>query len=658
MNTPDPVDNVLGRLEGVRRSGEGWEARCPAHDDRRASLTVNRGSDGRVLLHCHAGCEPASVAGALGLELRDLFPPDSATPQPGASRRREAAAYPYRDEKGTLLYEAVRYEPKDFRPRLPDGRYTLKGVRRVLYRLPEVLAAVREGETVFVVEGEKDADNLARLGCVATCNVGGAEKWSDDYSATLRGATVVILPDNDEPGRAHAAKVERSLRGLAAEVRVLELPGLSPKGDVSDWIAAGGDRAALLRLLGSEEAPTAPDDSPIGDSLPRATCALGAPVPPPPKWSAARLFTQGDLGLLTSDGGVGKSTFAIAVSGAIAAGRPVFDHAAFSVEQGPVLYVSEEDPAALLLNRLDALIEGHGWDYDQVRGHFHFFAQEGVSLDSPSWRAHLLAEAKRLGVRFIVLDPYAELTAAKENDNDSAKPIIKFARQLGSETGATVLIIHHAGKIGDGKRKLDRIRGASALNAAARCIYFLDNTEAGIAVECLKLTKAERLPPFVVSREVEQDPANPAVWRSARLRYATQREATDSLSDRFVIEALERTPGLITTELKELAKTKEGVAGADVSGSLSRLQTLKVIGFEPGKRGAKHWHLTLPARSGKVEKATLPACQEVAGQGENDAGDLATPFRGQGKVTASSRQGREVEEKPDPLSEIFDEEAA
>jgi len=154
-----------------------------------------------------------------------------------------AIQYEYRDENGQSLFEVVRYEPKAFKMRSPNGfgnwTWNMNGVRKVLYRLPEVLAAVQSNETVYVVEGEKDADRLASLGMCATTNPGGACRWRDEYSEALAQASVVILPDNDEAGCRHAEKVARSLNGKAASIRIVELPGLPKKGDVSDWLDAG-----------------------------------------------------------------------------------------------------------------------------------------------------------------------------------------------------------------------------------------------------------------------------------------------------------------------------------------------------------------------------------------------------------------------------------
>ena len=173
-----PVERVLGLLEGVVRRGDGYMALCPAHDDRTPSLSIREGDDGRVLLHCFGGCEPERVVAALGLGLADLYPMGP----PGRGTPRVVAEYPYRDETGALLYVVERREPKAFRQRRPDGHggwlWNLDGARRVLYRLPALVAA-DPLEAVFLVEGEKDADALAALGLVATTSPLGAGKWRD-----------------------------------------------------------------------------------------------------------------------------------------------------------------------------------------------------------------------------------------------------------------------------------------------------------------------------------------------------------------------------------------------------------------------------------------------------------------------------------------------
>ena len=158
--------------------------------------------------------------------------------------------YDYVDEHGELLFQAIRKIPKDFRQRRPDGNggwiWNLQGTRRVVYRLPEVIEALVAKQTIHIVEGEKDVDNLWDIGLASTCNPMGAGKWSDSYSELFRGANVVIIPDNDEAGQDHCRDIVRNLRHFADHIRILEVP---EHKDISDWLAAGHTREELDGLI-------------------------------------------------------------------------------------------------------------------------------------------------------------------------------------------------------------------------------------------------------------------------------------------------------------------------------------------------------------------------------------------------------------------------
>jgi hypothetical protein len=239
---------VLSKLKGV--NADGRSARCPTHEDHRLSLTVGTGKDGQVLLKCHRGCALGDILSAIGLELRDLWPTNGHATAHGL-KARVVNRYDYCDEKGALLFQVERLEPKDFWYRQPNGQgwtYNLDGVRRVLYRLPELLTAPKD-EWLFVVEGEKDADNLRKLGLVVTCNSGGAGKWRPEFNLHFKGRRVAIVPDNDGKGRDHARQVAGELLDVAFCLKLIELPGLPAKGDVSDWLAAGGTREQLLAFV-------------------------------------------------------------------------------------------------------------------------------------------------------------------------------------------------------------------------------------------------------------------------------------------------------------------------------------------------------------------------------------------------------------------------
>lgn len=313
------VGELLGHLDGVKRTGDGWTARCPGHDDERASLSVSEGDQGRALLHCFAGCSFPRICAAMGIDPRELA--GNRADGNGAVRRgskRIVAMYEYRDETGGPLYRVVRTLAKGFYQQRPDGNggwvNGSKGVRRVLYRLPELLAA-DDKAWHFVSEGEKDADNLHTLGVVATTNPSGAGKFGTVDSSPLHGRRVAILPDNDAAGRDHAQDVARLLHGKAAEVRIVALPGLPEKGDVSDWIAAGG---TAEQLLASVEAT--PSWTPDGgsDQVPDGGTTADSPEPRPNSGAdphrpiAKRLveLAEGDELFHDADG-AGYATFAV-----------------------------------------------------------------------------------------------------------------------------------------------------------------------------------------------------------------------------------------------------------------------------------------------------------------------------------------------------------
>ena len=157
--------------------------------------------------------------------------------------------YEFRDEGRTLLYRTERLEhpskPKRYLAKLPDGSTKIGNVRRVLYRFPELLAS-DPGDAVFLAEGERKAHKLAGWGLVATAFAFGAKSWRKDYARHLAGRHVVILPDNDDEGRAMAERARRDIEAAGGKVTTLALPGLPPKGDIMDW---SGDRSALLDLV-------------------------------------------------------------------------------------------------------------------------------------------------------------------------------------------------------------------------------------------------------------------------------------------------------------------------------------------------------------------------------------------------------------------------
>lgn len=227
------IDDFMERLEDVKRGGGGYMARCPAHDDGTRSLSIKEGEEG-VLIHCHAGCQTPDIVATMGLRMADLYYVQR------TNHAEPEAIYQYRDAQGNDVYQALRFPGKKFKQRHedPDGEWiwSLKDVDRVLYRLPELIAAVSAGRPIFICEGEKDVEAIVAAGWDATCNPMGAGKWRPEFNAHFAGADVAIIQDRDEPGRVHALTIKNALLESAKSVIILQ----SKSGkDASDHLAAG-----------------------------------------------------------------------------------------------------------------------------------------------------------------------------------------------------------------------------------------------------------------------------------------------------------------------------------------------------------------------------------------------------------------------------------
>jgi KaiC/GvpD/RAD55 family RecA-like ATPase len=251
------------RVPGVKiTSQREWRGPCPVHKGKRDSFSVNAATG---FAQCHSECARGWDVISLEMELSscDFVKAKAAVfslvgrPEVAWADRDVEAAYDYRDEHGELRYQVVRRFGKKFQQRRPDGRggwiWGLGGVEPLPYNLARILKA----QFVAVVEGEKDAQNLTRLGLPATCNSGGAGKFKAELARYFTGKDVAILPDNDEPGRKHAVLVARVLHPVAKSVRIVEIPGLPLKGDMSDFIAKGGtlDQINALYVKASPWSP-------------------------------------------------------------------------------------------------------------------------------------------------------------------------------------------------------------------------------------------------------------------------------------------------------------------------------------------------------------------------------------------------------------------
>lgn len=246
------IDELLPYLHGVKKQAKGYISRCPAHHDKHASLSIDVGDKGQILLHCHAGCSVNQIVQSLGLHMSDLFP--NSTYPAKTNARKIIASYKYCDKSGQLICEKLRYSDKSFcwRQPTPNGwEYSRKGLSEIpLYQLNHL-----QGDTVYLVEGEKDTDTLLSGGLPAVCSPDGAGngKWKPYMSEQLRGKHVIVLQDNDDIGKAFAEEECKALSGIAASVKRIDLSKLwtdmPEKADVTDFIELAKDDPVKRKQL-------------------------------------------------------------------------------------------------------------------------------------------------------------------------------------------------------------------------------------------------------------------------------------------------------------------------------------------------------------------------------------------------------------------------
>jgi hypothetical protein len=477
---------IAKALNGRPAMGSGYLCRCPVathgrrRGDRNPSLLV-RDSAFSLLVHCWAGCDRQDVIEEL--RRRQLLGNFATPPEPGkqngsgsnASGRRIVATYDYQDERGDMLFQVIRYEPKDFRQRRrdTDGRWlwSLEGVRRVPYRLPELIEAIANKHPVVIVEGEKDVDALRTIGIPATCNPSGAGKWRDEYSAHFKDADVIVIPDNDDPGRKHAECIATSLCKVASRLRILELPGLPPAGDVSDWLGAGTPEG--LWSLIEAAPPWSPPPSKIeswreGIVTARDLCAMTFP---PLKYIVPDLIPEG-LTILAGRPKIGKSWLLLQLCSSVANGTATLGETIVKrVSQGDVLYLALEDGKRRLQRRMT---KHHGalaneWSPRlQIKNEWRRFDQGGLD-DIRAWCKSVKDP------RLIAVDTLAKVRAPGnpkaspyQNDHDALADLQKLAEEL----GIGVIVSHHDRKM-DADDVFDTVSGTLGLTGAVDTILVL-----------------------------------------------------------------------------------------------------------------------------------------------------------------------------------------
>jgi hypothetical protein len=441
---------------GLHRSGSG----CYAH-----------------LLQGRCLCGETHNPAPTPISIAKIFP-GAAAPEP---TRKLVRTYDYLDERGKLLYQVCRYEPKGFSQRRPgnfpdEWIYNLKDTRRVLYRLPELIAS-SPVLPVFIPEGEKDVDNLIQAGLIATTNPQGAGKWLPEYNLALKGRHVALLPDNDEPGREHAEKVAAQLHGIATSVTIIHLPGLPPKGDVSDWLKVNSQPADKLFAL----LETTPIYNPAPDLPPTEEGAFQDVLSgiisasdlmkkefEPIRWVIPELLPEG-LGLCAGRPKMGKSWLWLHFAMAVAAGGCALSSIDLGGQPAEVLYLALEDNQRRLQDRTRKLCEG-----GSAPAGLHLHTEwprigEGCELALESWLI------KHPAARLVVIDTLAKIkVSAPRNQGiyDSEYNLTQGLKILADKYRVALVVLHHTRKA-LAEDALEEISGSFGISAGVDTLLVL-----------------------------------------------------------------------------------------------------------------------------------------------------------------------------------------
>ncbi len=439
--------------KGLKKSGSGYAVCCPAHDDSNPSLSVSEGQDGKILLKCFGGCSIEAICSSLGVQISDLFFSEY---DPRVSKR---TVYSYQDENRQELYRKIRLVPgfngqaKSFYCERTDenGVITknLKGCRKVLYRLPEVLKGISEKTPIFLVEGEKDADRLTSHNLIATTSTESL-KWNDEFTQILTNADIVLLYDMDKTGLERRDLLCASLCGKVKRLRVVDLPDHQYQeahgADISDWLGMGHTISQFLDVVFKTPDYSTPVDK-------KKLCVIGIgkfitmELPKHELILSPILLTQ-SLAMIYAKRGIGKTHIALEIAYAVATGGSFLKWKAPKPRK--VLYIDGEMPGFAIQERLQRIVNSRELKVPSD-DYFHLITpdlQGGLMPDLSTKEGKTMLEEFTLDRDFIVIDNLSCLfRTGDENEAESWNPAQNWLLDL-RRRGKSVLLIHHAGKNG------------------------------------------------------------------------------------------------------------------------------------------------------------------------------------------------------------------
>lgn len=496
--------------------------------------------------------------------------------------------FEYHDEDGTLLFQVVKDDKKDFYPRRPNKvrdpqepawTYGLGDVKRVLYRLPEVKSAVLFKQRVFVVEGEKDADTLASLGFTATTNPGGVGMgWTPLHLEEIKGATdVVILPDNDDPGRKHAEKVKSLLTDHVGRVRIITLPDLPPKGDVTDWILSGRTKDELVKIV---------DAGPLDRGWSRSTESLNGTVTKV-DWIVENIFARPSLAMVSGDADSFKSWALTQLCMCAPCGWMWFSK--FKVNGTRSMLVSSDEDKAETMRKVAWLTRGAAAtekDHAKMGEGFILWTDDMPFDDEPTFQA-LIEDVRDFKPDIIVIDHLRVTFDGDENSSEFARKIKMRGRAIHRAHPCAVIWVHHVRKLQkeqEMNKARQRVRGTGGLvQSFDHHLAFQREEDRDVATVTVdRQKKGKRMAPFSVSARF-QDHED-----MAHVQFEGDAESSAGNQDTpgTVLEFLRGHPWACT--IQEVQEGCPGLARSTLKRALLRLELDRLTLVEGNSRKTTH----------------------------------------------------------------------
>ena len=465
--TATDIQEVLRFFDGVKRCSEGqYMARCPCHDDKKQSLSIGRGQKG-VVLKCQAGCDTRDIIARVGLKPRDLFYDSQEKPK---EKRRIVATYDY---PGGV--QKIRYSDKSFSWRQPDGKggwiWNRNGIRPSLYIAGEL------SDGIAVVEGEKDADNLHRLGWDAVSGADGAGpgKWKPEYTEQLKGFSVCIFQDNDDVGKAYAQETAAALHNVCKSVYLFDLskvwPDIPLHADVSDLIEKFGDEKAcemIAQLATSTPEWEPPKEPDIFDSFGFYSVPdLTPEEKKPPEFIVDGMIPCG-MTFLSGAPKIRKSFMALQIASAVATGSPFLSH---NTTQCDVAYLDLEGSKSRVSFRAERM---------SMKIPRNVFITNSITERLADGLVDKLRQLHRArpSIRLIIIDTYSRARGSYKNFGvnayDADVALLEPVQRMALEENIAVVFIHHDKKgAGFASDSFERLSGTMGISGSSDCVINL-----------------------------------------------------------------------------------------------------------------------------------------------------------------------------------------